>query len=380
MKQTELKALFDRLGWKWMELTAEGGGRVLVLERGCRVIGVFADESSENAVWVRPELAGLASGEAVNDLEAHWNVGGDRTFISPEMEYFYDPSAGCFVFPPALDPGQYSADMDAHFTIMAKQSIRVRAFRAGKDVAINMYKEIRLVPDPLLPLKPAKGLGYSFVGYEVVCAAEIGGGSLFDLGETSDTASTTETASAYAYNAAATGVVEDEGALPPFSLWNLIQVPATGEAIMPTHGEADAVPFLLGQGMEGTRTEEGAVRFRIDGRIKRKISIRAAEAKDRIGYLRVAEDGTYYLLVRSFNMDRAGAYGDVPLDRPEESGHCVQCYNDDGTLGGFGEIEYHTPLMGPGQRKMTDISQVWCYSGDEEQIGKVATELLGVRL
>ncbi|UVI27507.1 DUF6786 family protein [Paenibacillus spongiae] len=349
MNRNDLSEICERLGWKYAELTTAEGGAIMVLERGCRVIGVYPYAAAENAVWVRPELARLGSFADVATMTHNWNIGGDRTLVSPEVEYFYDPEKAVFLIPEALDPGRYKADIIMPGEIEAKQSVVIPAYRSHYDTAFEMTKRIRLAPDPLKRDGVDSQLHYTFVGYEV--EAEI----IRTVDENMKIASVKH---------------------PPISLWNLMQVPADGEAILPTYGTAEATPFFEDQDQTGVLVHENRITCQIDARCKRKISIRAGDTTGRIGYMRTAADRNCYLLIRNFHADPAKHYGDVPLHRQEEWGHCVQCYNDDGALGYFGEIEYHTPLMESSEQALADVSQVWCYAGDEEQIRKIADLLL----
>lgn len=105
-----------------------------------------------------------------------------------------------------------------------------------------------------------------------------------------------------------------------------------------------------------------------------------AEAKQvqYIGYVRQGAQGEGYLLVRQLAIHPSGNYRDVPANDPEDFGHCIQCYNDDGQCGNFGELEYHTPAIAGDGAALCDISQTWCYSGSDETIAQIAEALLGV--
>jgi len=77
----------------------------------------------------------------------------------------------------------------------------------------------------------------------------------------------------------------------------------------------------------------------------------------------------------------SGRYIDVPWDSADETGYAVQCYNDDGNLGDFGEIEYHSPAIDASHaRNHVDCSQVWAFRGPEESIKLIGAFLLGVKL
>jgi hypothetical protein len=60
-------------------------------------------------------------------------------------------------------------------------------------------------------------------------------------------------------------------------------------------------------------------------------------------------------------------------------GYAFQSYNDNGSLGAFGELEYHTPAIGgsTGLDSYTDVSQLWAYTGPSAHIDRIAAQLLG---
>ena len=50
---------------------------------------------------------------------------------------------------------------------------------------------------------------------------------------------------------------------------------------------------------------------------------------------------------------------------------------DDGALGGFGEMEYHTPaLASQGPATLTDTSETWGFTGSAEHLTDLAEQLL----
>ena len=74
----------------------------------------------------------------------------------------------------------------------------------------------------------------------------------------------------------------------------------------------------------------------------------------------------------------SGDYIDTPWDAPDEVGYAFQSYNG-GSLGAFGELEYHTPAIGgnSGRDSCRDTSQLWAFSGPPTLIRKIAGHLLG---
>jgi hypothetical protein len=121
------------------------------------------------------------------------------------------------------------------------------------------------------------------------------------------------------------------------------------------------------------------VRIRIDGRERHKVGLRAADLIGKAGYLRMLDGAQMSLVIRNFQVNPSGEYIDTPWDDLGDLGYAFQAYNDDGALGAFGELEYHTPAVGgdTGLDSYVDRSQVWAFAGEEERILEIAEQLLG---
>ena len=75
----------------------DGVGSIKVLARGARVLEVTPAPTQPSALWVNPAVSALA--------ESRWNVGGERTWISPELDFFLVD--GEYRVPEQVDPGNY---------------------------------------------------------------------------------------------------------------------------------------------------------------------------------------------------------------------------------------------------------------------------------
>src|SRR5215210_3556037 len=67
------------------KLSVPGQGAVLVMPNGGRVIGLFTGENSANMLWANSALYEPESARALLATE-HWGLGGDRTWLSPEID------------------------------------------------------------------------------------------------------------------------------------------------------------------------------------------------------------------------------------------------------------------------------------------------------
>ncbi|SFL58004.1 hypothetical protein SAMN03159341_107221 [Paenibacillus sp. 1_12] len=347
MKSAQLIQSLNQLGLTSQILEADGGGHLIVLERGGRVIGVYSEEHSENVIWVHPQLSDtdLAYGQYVSGID--WNIGGDRTWISPEVEFNVADTSSfweSYRVQPSIDPGHYTLDSKEKGCLTLQQNLVVDAYRAQKQLTLDLKKRICLIPDPLKSIqKFHTPISYAYLGYSMENTLTI---------------------------------LNDESV--SLSLWNLVQLPAGGEIVVPTRGKAVVHDFFQPTGPSHLSVLPGEVRFKLDAQSQHKISIKVNDVTGRAGYIRKGKDGKHYLFIRQFDVDASAEYGDVPAHALSDKGHCVQCYNDSGDLGQFGELEYHTPMLdtSSGNKTLQDNNQVWCYSGKLEDMLRIQQSLL----
>ena len=329
------------------ELSASGQGALLVLPFGGRVIGLFAQPEADNFFWVNPALAEAGSARTFLGGSGWLHTGGDRTWVSPEIEFHVgdlkDPW-GTYLAPRVVDPGQYRATMLGE-SIGLQNRARVKFHRSQTEADIEIEKWVRLIPNPLRA-EPwfAEVAAAAYAGYETTTTLRL----------------------------------ESPRSTPPISLWSLAVVPPTGHMIVPLLGETRVRDLFEPTGPDRLSASRRAVHFLVDGREQHKIGVRAVALTGRAGYLRAAAPGRSSLVVRSFLVNPSGDYIDAPWDAPEERGYAFQAYNG-GDLGAFGELEYHTPAIGGagGQDSYRDTSQLWAFSGPTGLIRTIAEKLLG---
>ena len=283
-----------------------------------RLIGLYPEGSEENFLWVNP--APSATG---------WcNVGGDRTWLAPEIELFIsDPErpAETYTVPRALDPGNWQAGGTDTLT----NSTRLRLLRSGREADVRLEKTCRPATNPL------PGTGLDFAGYTQVTTLETDA---------------------------------------PLGIWNLLQLPPDGEMWIATHGTATP-RVVFGTLADGELVvEPGLARWRMASvGPDTKITLKATEVTGRAGYLRPrATPGQMDLVVREFVVDPAGDYVDALWEPPHETGWAFQaCCVRNGSER-FNELEYHAPAG-----CCRDESRVWAFRGPVEAVQAVAKELMG---
>ena len=326
------------------------GGSLLVLPYGGRTLGLY-DRDGHNFFWVNPDLHHATTAETFFTAEGWKNSGGDRTWVSPEVELFIsdiENPGETYQVPLSLDPGNYKVQHGKGQVTLTNQA-RVFLNRQEKGCEVELAKTVRMAENPL---RYERGTAPShqkldFVGYDQLTSLRF---------------------------------ISAEEAGIRLGIWNLVQVPAGGEIVIPTVRESAPKTYFGGIGASDLCVRPESIRFRVDAKHSHKIGVRAASTIGRIGYLRPIGDGKKTLVVRNFFVAPSAEYVDVPWDDLDDVGYAIQCYNDNGDLGEFGEMEYHTPAIGDGTglSNYQDRSQVWAFLGDTQSIHETFRLLLGV--
>ncbi len=337
-------------GYPLIELKGKEGGCVFVLPYGARVLGIFTASSNRNCFWVNPELSEADRAEKFFKSSGWKNSGGDRTWVSPEIDLFIrDPkdALNTYEVPESVDPGNYSVEENGEMVYLTNRG-ELFNHRLNKKCEIELNKTVRAVKNPLRYEAKFEAIcrKVKFIGYEQETILKIV--SLSD-------------------NRIRLGI------------WNLMQVPAGGEILIPTLCQCSPRDYFEKTGPQHLQVSPNLIRFVVDGKGRHKIGVKAMSLTGRIGYLSPSGKNEWFLIVRNFVANPSGDYIDTPWDDREDVGYAVQCYDDDGSLGDFGEMEYHTPAIGAetGGSEYTDCSQVWAFSGEEKAIREISSWLLG---
>lgn len=329
------------------------GGRLLILEQGARALALTATEEEDSAFW----YAG-----SVPHPDHPWNSGGDRTWVSPEMEFFVN-NTGKYAIPGQLDPGGWKLASPSSSLVSASMECELLHRASGRKVFLHLEKQFALTPNPYTRNTPSASStslaieSVSYVGYEVHTRMK-----LTPADSISDQ--------------------DDESASAPgfCNLWSIMQVPPGGKILVPTYGSAR--PLTMFSQSENLQTELLPNGFRIpcEGPHSFKQSVEALSSTGRFGYLRRLDEKRSSLVVRQFSVHPSGVYPDYPADNPQYRGSCMQFYFDGGQLGHFAELEYHSPALNvevPGIS--TDASQVYYFVGPAEDVERISQDLLGLR-
>jgi len=320
-----------------------GGASALILQHGGRFLGIFLRPDEENCFWTNPALADAPAAKALFEGIAWHNTGGERTWLAPEIDFFYPnwPNSEPHCPPPALDTGQYEWGSDS---VTLRSALTLHSYRTGQDLPLKITKTFHPAPYPL-PDGPGQ--------------VEYGGLVL----------------------RASLEVREPRKAgYSSFGLWSLLQLPDGGEVLVPTH-ESTAPRMYFGDiPNEDLQATEQGLRWSVPNPGAQKIGIAAVVSTGRLGYVYRSRD-RWVLIVKDFAVDPVGEYVDAPWNASGGQGDAVQvCHVDTAALGAFCELEHHTAALGSNSDRTVceDVSKIWAFRGSRSDIRRISGELLGI--
>ena len=320
------------------------GTRVLVLPHGGRILGLFAPRCGENFYWTHPALASIETARAFYDSGEWQNSGGDRTWISPEVDVFFPqfPNLQVYWQPRQLDPGDYKADTTGDCLRLVNR-LNLTLSRSKRQVQLEITKSVSPAPNPLRYERQQVDVEYA--GYALRTSLALVGAS--------------------------------KDSWVQVGLWNLTQLPHGGDLFVPTYFSTEPKICMGTVAPEDLIISDHLVRYRMRARGEHKIGIRAVATAGRAGYLYAVND-QWVLVIRNYSVNPSGEYIDVPWTEDGDLGYSTQACNVNSALGAFSELEYHSPAIGygTGLTHCDDNSQVWAFRGPEDRIRFIARSLI----
>jgi hypothetical protein len=343
-KLLALEKVLTAAGHPPVVLAGDGGERILVLPHGGRILGLSFPGSDENLLWISAALDDEATTSEHFESDDWRNSGGDRTWLTPEIHFFYPrfPDNSIYFQPRQLDPGNYQVRETGVGVALENQCV-MHSFRENWDVHLTLVKLVTPTSCPLAD----RPHGVSFAGYRLATTMKLS---------------------------------EASSDRVRIGLWHLLQLPPRGEMIVPLHSPATPTHYFGEIPPGHLRVEADCIRYRMDAPNEQKIGVGPAALTGRTGY-RLDDSNKSTLVIRNFYVEPHGDYADVPLDDPNCPGDAFQaCSVNTPRLGTFAEMEYHVPAIGgaSGTKVCEDESEVWAFGGSREQIDAIAIELLGV--
>ncbi|MEX0887318.1 MAG: DUF6786 family protein [Phycisphaeraceae bacterium] len=324
-----------------------GDGRLLLTDHAARVLGCELPGVEDNIFWHDPALTHADTAGPL--LAKGGPFGGDRFWIAPEVGFIWtdleaariDPISSAEL-PAAMDPGEWGVIEQDQGRLVWAATMALQDHRSDKRITLNVSREVlELGPPTDLPAD-VRQLGFA-VRHDL---------SLVEGDE----------------QAVAGG-------------WQLLQIPPGGTLVCPTVGPVDQPrAYFDPLGPENVRVDDRAVRFFIGGPGRVKMGLRPDQTAGRMGYYRRVNATMSTLIARSFLPQPGEVYVDLPRESEDlVGGDTLQAYSDDGTYGGFGEMEHHEPAIvvgeGPSLRSGTSVTHV--FAGPDEAIRDLTRTFVG---
>ena len=328
-------------------LSVGDGWEILISQHGGHVYGPFSEEWPWGIFW-HPEEVEDPDLFAALVKARKWNTGGDRVWISPEIQFnITDRSRFRETLnqPAVMDPGYYSMTRRGGQVIL-HQTLSLPSYNT---VAGEMLFDFRRTIQPAL--HPLRGISsyedlcreVSYCGYEQVL--DLRGKSEQDLFAES---------------------------------WDLLQIRPSGTLYIPMYTPHRGTDHYEPAGEMETVAPHG-ICLNITGQRRYKIAYPSAVLTGRFGYLADSDTGRSYLLIINYPNNPSCMYAEEPPERPGDRGYSIHIYNDDGASGAFAEMECNLQTIGrpTGLDRSIDRVTKWIFSGRKEKLQEIAALLLG---
>jgi hypothetical protein len=335
VRKVELIERLDAIGAGYSEIALAPGVDLVVSSFGGRVFGPFID-GVDAAGWASPAFA--TNSQLVDFAgSGDWNIGGERLWLSPELDFLVGDRTRfweTFSVPGVLDPGTHRLTGSASSAVI-KQRIDIPG--RGR-IAVSRDFTI-LSPEALPQADGIRTAGYR-QAIEIISA----------------------------------------GPSRPAVPWIVRQIAPGGTVLVPVDAGGDAIAMLGEPPAALMRENAGAIRIDVRADTMFKIAVPALTSAGLIGHLYPIGEKALLQVFR-FSRDRQGTYHDEPPDRPGLNGFSTFVFQDDGSLGSYGEIEMVGLDLGPGsdgrRQARLDIYTIVAI-GDTAAIDHLVADMLHV--
>jgi len=344
--KNDLISIKDDIG-NIVELKFNEESSVIVSEYGGRLLGLFPKNDGFSLLWINPEIKNVIKSR-------QRDIGGDRYWISPEREFFYEKPQtweGWFC-PHGLDPAYYEVLAESSKSCTLSSPITVESQMKKEIYNGEITRQISIIKEPI-----ATGLSY--------CGVEFVDDSIFFQ-------------PGLKINGWSLACIISGGSSNP------------GTVLIPTKSNPRPLSYFRTIPQDRLRVGDNYVAFKIDVDDIYKLAIRPEDIdfsrKAKIGYvLKIPDSEEYGFLVKlSDDIPKSqGECFDVSKEHPEDEIGVIQSYNSESLNKPslkFGEIELQL-----NQFKAIDNTshgkakhQICGYIGSKEEILKVVEKYLGI--
>ena len=352
----QITACLEDKGFAYAKLELQNGVSIVVSQYGGRIFGPFLPPDivpgGESLFWTNDAFAQPESFQDFLD-SGDWNLGGDRIWIAPEIQYnVHDRTDywNTYNLPNQVDPGRYRLEQTQPDQWRLAQDMVLEAYNLGAGKKeLHLERLIHPVSDPLRYLVNYEKLTEAvlFAGYEQILS-----------------------------------ISESKRDDLMAAVWNLIQLNPGGLLLIPSSPRVSYSDYYEPIDEKLQTLFPDHIRLRITGDRQYKVGYAAAHVLGRMGYYNQLGDDLAYLVVRNFFNNPSLTYAEEPADAPGTRGHSIHVYNDDGNLGGFGEMECNAQTIGgeTGRSTSNDQLVLWLYVGVPDRLKEIGLHLLGIEI
>lgn len=323
---------------------------IIVTRFGGRILGPFKGQDGGSLLWLNEAFSD--DGRFARVVDGSVPMGGERVWISPEVQYgctdrtrFWDT---LFV-PAAVDPGNYDLERPDASSVRLFQRMELEAYNLVRgSKRLSLERLIDPVTNPI-DIPGTQRPGNARVDY---CG--------------------------YRHT---TRLSEDSRDAIHSEAWSLAQVYPGGTLLFPTVGRPVTADYFEPAPPSLVQANASGLTCRITGDTRYKIGVHRLSSLGRILYRQPFDETRDLLMVRIYPNDPTGRYADEPPAERGVNGFSCHMYNDDGKLGGFGEIEtMGSPIGGSnGTSEALDRTLMLFYLGDRNEIDSVEQRFVPCR-
>jgi hypothetical protein len=333
-------------------LTLQQGASIVISQRGGRILGPFLTPDSESILWINDVFTSPDAFKKFLDSN-HWNLGGERVWMAPELQYAVPDRNnfwGSYTLSPQVDPGHYILEQVKSGQWRLSQDMNLDVYTSTTSrKELHLERLISIAEDPLRKLSNYVDLvdGITFFGYE----------QRMTLSETRHDDLLSQT-------------------------WSLVQLNPGGMLLISALPTVEYTCYYEPVDDNIHSIHNNYVRLKITGDRRYKLGYKAVHILGRLAYFNHLNNDRAYLIVRNFFNNPSAPYPDEPYHLPGHQGDSVHIYNDDGGLGGFGELECQGQAIGgeTGKSVITDQMVLWFYIGAPDKVKELVKHLIGVEL
>lgn len=343
----EIVKTFEYCGVEYKRLEAGEGWEIIVSRQGGHVFGPFSSRWPEGVFWVPEAVKDPACYKKLID-EKNWNIGGDRVWVAPEIQFNIRDRKHfreTLKTPVSIDPGNFTIEGDRNQVVLSQSMDLESCNTVQGRIHVEFKRRILKALNPLrkLPDHDILMQGVSYCGFEQV----------LDLKADSREEIYAES-------------------------WDLLQIRPEGVLYIPMYMPLRGTDHYEPAGDCEYQAGHGMC-LRITGSSRYKIAYKSAVLTGRFGYLSDGRDQECCLIIMNYPNNPSAMYSEEPPLLEGDTGYSIHVYNDDGSSGGFAEMECNMQTIGKPTGLDHSIERIakWIYTGDRQRLKAIARILLG---